>query len=165
MPNGYFAYSATTNLMLDRPGYRYRSRQQRSILYIMVIVIEAFPVRIVPTNLAHVGLSFRSGDRHPGYRAATAGMLASIIWRVRARRHGTALRLPSSPVWLVAEGAYRCSTRSRLSNIRLPAQRPANSRLDSSKAECVFKVRLASWQDALERCLDQLVAEEDVSRC
>jgi dTDP-4-dehydrorhamnose reductase len=46
-----------------------------------------------------------------------------------------------------------------------PAQRPANSRLDSSKAECVFKVRLAPWQDALERCLDQLVVEEGVSRC
>ena len=42
------------------------------------------------------------------------------------------------------------------------AQRPANSRLDSSKAECVFKVRLAPWQTALERCLDQLAVVEGV---
>ena len=46
-----------------------------------------------------------------------------------------------------------------------PARRPANSRLDSSKAECVFNVRLAPWQTALERCLDQLAVEEGVSRC
>jgi dTDP-4-dehydrorhamnose reductase len=36
------------------------------------------------------------------------------------------------------------------------AQRPANSRLDCSKAARVFGVRLPEWQSSLERCLDEL---------
>jgi dTDP-4-dehydrorhamnose reductase len=41
------------------------------------------------------------------------------------------------------------------------ARRPRNSRLDSSKAERVFGIRLASWRHSLEACLDQLVGEGD----
>ena len=41
-----------------------------------------------------------------------------------------------------------------------PSQRPANSCLDSSKAENVFGIRLASWQASLEECLDQLMGRE-----
>jgi dTDP-4-dehydrorhamnose reductase len=37
-----------------------------------------------------------------------------------------------------------------------PARRPKNSRLDSSKAERVFGVRLPPWRSSLEECLDQL---------
>ena len=39
------------------------------------------------------------------------------------------------------------------------ARRPPNSRLDSSKAERVFGIRLPAWQHSLEACLDQLVGE------
>lgn len=39
------------------------------------------------------------------------------------------------------------------------ARRPRNSRLDSSKAERVFAIRLAPWRQSLESCLDQLVGE------
>jgi dTDP-4-dehydrorhamnose reductase len=39
------------------------------------------------------------------------------------------------------------------------ARRPRNSRLDSSKAERVFGIRLAPWRQSLESCLDQLVGE------
>jgi dTDP-4-dehydrorhamnose reductase len=39
------------------------------------------------------------------------------------------------------------------------ARRPANSRLDSNKAERVFGVRLGRWQASLEECLTQLEAE------
>ncbi len=39
-----------------------------------------------------------------------------------------------------------------------PAQRPANSRLDCSKAARVFGLRLPPWQSSLERCLDQLAS-------
>lgn len=39
------------------------------------------------------------------------------------------------------------------------ARRPRNSRLDSSKAERVFGIRLAPWRHSLEACLDQLVGE------
>ncbi|MBR0740732.1 dTDP-4-dehydrorhamnose reductase [Bradyrhizobium liaoningense] len=36
------------------------------------------------------------------------------------------------------------------------ARRPRNSRLDSSKAERVFGIRLAPWRHALKACLEQL---------
>ncbi|MCA1428213.1 MULTISPECIES: dTDP-4-dehydrorhamnose reductase [Bradyrhizobium] len=39
------------------------------------------------------------------------------------------------------------------------ARRPLNSRLDSSKAERVFGIRLAPWRHSLQACLDQLVGE------
>jgi dTDP-4-dehydrorhamnose reductase len=39
------------------------------------------------------------------------------------------------------------------------ARRPRNSRLDSSKAERVFGIRLPAWRHSLETCLDQLVGE------
>lgn len=45
-----------------------------------------------------------------------------------------------------------------------PASRPRNSRLDSSKAERVFGIRLPPWRHSLEVCLDQLV-DERARRC
>jgi dTDP-4-dehydrorhamnose reductase len=41
------------------------------------------------------------------------------------------------------------------------ARRPRNSRLDSSKAERVFGIRLPAWRHSLEACLDQLVGDAD----
>jgi dTDP-4-dehydrorhamnose reductase len=41
------------------------------------------------------------------------------------------------------------------------ARRPRNSRLDSSKAERMFGIRLPAWRRSLETCLDQLVGEGD----
>ena len=41
-----------------------------------------------------------------------------------------------------------------------PTPRLANSCLDSSKAESVFGIRLAAWQDSLEECLDQLMVRQ-----
>ncbi|RXH29845.1 MULTISPECIES: dTDP-4-dehydrorhamnose reductase [Bradyrhizobium] len=41
------------------------------------------------------------------------------------------------------------------------ARRPLNSRLDSSKAERVFGIRLPAWRHSLESCLDQLVGKGD----
>lgn len=43
-----------------------------------------------------------------------------------------------------------------------PAKRPANSRLDSSKAREKFGVLLPVWTDAVNRCVTQLCAEEPV---
>lgn len=43
------------------------------------------------------------------------------------------------------------------------ARRPLNSRLDSSKAERVFGIRLPAWRRSLETCLDQLVGEGDAN--
>nr|WP_091953824.1 dTDP-4-dehydrorhamnose reductase [Bradyrhizobium shewense] len=43
------------------------------------------------------------------------------------------------------------------------ARRPRNSRLDSSKAERVFGVRLPPWRHSLKACLDHLVGEGDAN--
>jgi dTDP-4-dehydrorhamnose reductase len=40
------------------------------------------------------------------------------------------------------------------------ARRPANSRLDSSKVERVFGIRLPPWRSSLESCIDQLLTEQ-----
>lgn len=42
------------------------------------------------------------------------------------------------------------------------ARRPRNSRLDSSKAERVFGIRLAPWRHSLKACLEQMVGEGEV---
>jgi dTDP-4-dehydrorhamnose reductase len=41
-----------------------------------------------------------------------------------------------------------------------PARRPANSQLDCSKAAHIFGIQLQPWQQALERCLDELATGE-----
>jgi dTDP-4-dehydrorhamnose reductase len=46
-----------------------------------------------------------------------------------------------------------------------PACRPKNSCLDSSRAERIFRVRLAPWQASLERCLDRLAIQMDFPAC
>jgi dTDP-4-dehydrorhamnose reductase len=42
----------------------------------------------------------------------------------------------------------------------LPARRPVNSRLDCSKIERTFGVRLPHWEASLDACLDQIAASE-----
>jgi dTDP-4-dehydrorhamnose reductase len=46
-----------------------------------------------------------------------------------------------------------------------PARRPANSRLDCTKIEGEFGVRLPSWRRSLDACLDRLFAEAELQRC
>lgn len=42
----------------------------------------------------------------------------------------------------------------------MPAVRPANSRLDTTKVRTVFSVRLPKWQDEVERVLKELLKEK-----
>jgi dTDP-4-dehydrorhamnose reductase len=39
----------------------------------------------------------------------------------------------------------------------MPAVRPANSRLDTTKVRTVFSVRLPKWQDEVEKVLKELI--------
>jgi hypothetical protein len=41
-----------------------------------------------------------------------------------------------------------------------PARRPANSRLDCSKLERTFGIRLPPWQQGVEECIDELARAE-----
>lgn len=41
-----------------------------------------------------------------------------------------------------------------------PAKRPANSRLDCSKATAVFGVTLPHWRDSVERCVTKLISSQ-----
>jgi dTDP-4-dehydrorhamnose reductase len=46
-----------------------------------------------------------------------------------------------------------------------PARRPANSRLDCSRAAQVFGIELPHWRPSLERCLASVLAPADVAAC
>jgi dTDP-4-dehydrorhamnose reductase len=66
---------------------------------------------------------------------------AEAVFEGSARRGG-----PSARVKPIATAAYPT-----------PAPRPANSRLDCAKLERVYGVRLPTWRESLERCLDRLI--------
>jgi dTDP-4-dehydrorhamnose reductase len=46
-----------------------------------------------------------------------------------------------------------------------PARRPLNSCLDSSKAHAAFGVQLPPWQTSLDRCLDRLIGQMELTTC
>jgi dTDP-4-dehydrorhamnose reductase len=88
-----------------------------------------------------------AGGRHTGgvYHMTAAGEttwhgFAAAIFAGWARRGG---RVPALEAITTAQ--YPTA-----------AQRPANSRLDCSKAARVFGLALPPWQSSLERCLDEL---------
>jgi dTDP-4-dehydrorhamnose reductase len=93
------------------------------------------------------------GDRiaFPGglYHLAAAGettwhAYAEEVFRV-ARLHGEALKV--ARVEPIGTSAYP-----------LPAPRPANSRLDTTKLRETFDVYLPPWQDGVRQVLDQLLS-------
>jgi dTDP-4-dehydrorhamnose reductase len=45
-----------------------------------------------------------------------------------------------------------------------PVRRPADSRLDGSRLEQVYGIRLPHWHDALDRCLDTIYQQEHKER-
>lgn len=45
-----------------------------------------------------------------------------------------------------------------------PVRRPADSRLDGSRLEKVYGIRLPQWDDALDRCLDTIYQQEHKAR-
>jgi dTDP-4-dehydrorhamnose reductase len=45
-----------------------------------------------------------------------------------------------------------------------PAKRPANSRLNADKLDAVYGLRLDTWQNSLEECLDQLITKSTEER-
>lgn len=66
----------------------------------------------------------------------------------QARRAGLDLRLAVEAITPVATAAYS-----------LPAPRPANSRLDTSRLGETFGVRLPPWQEGVDRLLAELLEE------
>lgn len=42
-----------------------------------------------------------------------------------------------------------------------PAQRPANSRLEGSKIERVYGIKLPHWRDSVRACVERLIKQED----
>lgn len=80
-----------------------------------------------------------------GQEAATWHDFAQAIFDGLSRR-----RIQPPKLEAIATEEYPCA-----------ARRPPNSRLDSSKVELVFGIRLPAWRHSLETCLDQLVGEGD----
>jgi dTDP-4-dehydrorhamnose reductase len=61
--------------------------------------------------------------------------------------------------WTRRGGRVPILERIRTADYPTPARRPANCRLDCTKIERVFGVRLPLWQLSLESCLDRIAAE------
>lgn len=96
------------------------------------------------------GVGSRAGVYHlAGQGEATWHALASAIFAGWARR---GRRVPK----LVAIESAEYSA---------PARRPGNSRLDCTKIEREFGIRLPYWRLSLEACLDRLFAEAELQRC
>jgi dTDP-4-dehydrorhamnose reductase len=81
------------------------------------------------------GIYHLAGDGETSWHGFAAAIFASLARRGR--------RVPRLQAITTAE-------------YPTPARRPKNACLDSSKAERIFGVRLASWRSSLEECLDQL---------
>lgn len=97
---------------------------------------------------AQLGSGRRPGDAWGIYHAAAAGEtswagFAAEIVRVSAQ-HG----VPAVPVLPIATAGYPT-----------PAARPANSRLDCSKLQRTFGVRLPRWQQGVRECVAHLARE------
>ena len=96
------------------------------------------------------GFGSRAGLYHlAGQGEATWHVVASAIFAGWARR---GRRVPK----LVAIKSAQYST---------PARRPANSRLDCTKIERHFGIRLPPWRQSLDACLDRLSVEAELQRC
>ena len=63
-----------------------------------------------------------------------------------ARRHGAPIRVASDAVLPIAASAYP-----------LPAPRPLNSRLDTTRLQAAFGVELPDWRCGVERMLDEIL--------
>jgi dTDP-4-dehydrorhamnose reductase len=98
-------------------------------------------------NIAEQLLSAK--DRAGVYHVVGGG---STSW------HGFAAAIFSS----LSRRGHRIPTLTAISTEEYPtaARRPRNSRLNASKADRVFGVRLPSWQLSLEKCLDGLDTQE-----
>jgi dTDP-4-dehydrorhamnose reductase len=81
------------------------------------------------------GIYHLAGDGETSWHGFAAAIFASLARRGR--------RVPRLQAITTAE-------------YPTPARRPKNACLDSSKAECIFGVRLPPWRPSLEACLDQL---------
>jgi dTDP-4-dehydrorhamnose reductase len=96
------------------------------------------------------GFGSRAGLYHlAGQGEATWHALASAIfagWARRGRRVPTLVAIKSA-------------------EYSVPARRPANSRLDCTKIEGAFGIRLPCWRESLDACLDRLSVEAEPQRC
>jgi dTDP-4-dehydrorhamnose reductase len=63
-----------------------------------------------------------------------------------ARRHGQALRVPPEQVLPIATREYPT-----------PATRPLNSRLDTTRLQTAFGLRLPHWQAGVDRMLAEVL--------
>lgn len=95
-------------------------------------------------NCDHAGLYHLAGEGETSWHGFAAAIFASLARRGR--------RVPK--LQAIATTDYPT-----------PARRPANSCLDSSKAQRVFGVRLPPWRSSVEVCLDQLEMRKELHAC
>jgi dTDP-4-dehydrorhamnose reductase len=105
---------------------------------------------------ARVVDGIESGDRPDRYGVFHATGEGDTTWCgvARAIMAGSAARGgPSCRVNAITSADYPT-----------PVRRPADSRLDGSRLEQVYGIRLPHWHDALDRCLDTIYQQEHKER-
>ena len=111
----------------------------------LAAAILAIVERLRSTNgSGEAGIYHLAGEGETSWHGFAAAIFASLARRRR--------RVPKLQAITAAE-------------YPTPACRPENSCLDSSKAECIFGVRLPPWRSSLEECLDRLEMPKELHAC
>jgi dTDP-4-dehydrorhamnose reductase len=98
------------------------------------------------------------GGEHPApwgtYHAAAAGETTWAGFAAAIVEAGARLGVPQVPIVPITTAEYPTA-----------ARRPANSRLDCSKLERIFGVRLPPWRQGIEDCIAALAREAERALC
>ena len=103
----------------------------------------------IVTELGEPGSYRKYGTYHVAARGETSWHGYAQVVVEKAIKHGMAIKINPKDIKPISSKEYP-----------MPAPRPANSRLDTTKVSMVFSVSLPKWQDEVERVLKELVKEK-----
>jgi dTDP-4-dehydrorhamnose reductase len=106
----------------------------------------------IVTELGEPGSYRKYGTYHVAARGETSWHGYAQVVVEKAIKHGMAVKINPKDIKPISSKEYP-----------MPAPRPSNSRLDTTKVSTVFSVSLHKWQDEVERVIKELVkVESDV---
>ena len=106
----------------------------------------------IVTELGEPGSYRKYGTYHVAARGETSWHGYAQVVVEKAIKHGMAVKINPKDIKPISSKEYP-----------MPAPRPSNSRLDTTKVSTVFSVSLHKWQDEVEKVIKELVrVESDV---
>lgn len=161
---------ACADAIVLRTSWLYSAHDRNFLTTMLRLAEKQNPVRVVD-------------DQHGTPTAA--GDLATALLEILEQVRPESLRSAAGIYHLTARGETTwhgfaaaifagCARRGRdpprlvaISSAEYPtaAVRPANSRLDCSRVEQQFGIRLPPWQQSLDPCLDQVLTRAEPERC